>query len=376
MIFSVPELEDADRRVLAELGAMRDRLRFHLRAPQRWEGQLRRGLTSRAIAGSNAIEGYIASVEDVEDIMAGEQPVEAGEAVTAEIEAYRQAMTYIQRLASAGPDFAYSKGLLNALHFMVQGHHPVKRPGWWRTGPVYVTSADMPGTIAYTAPPAEDVPSLTGELVQWLNGGDLDAPAFVRASLAHLNLVSIHPWSDGNGRMSRALHTLVLSREGILAPEFSSIEEWLGRAHNTYRYYGELAARGATWQPGGDTLPWIRFCLRAHHLQAQEIGIRVERTREVWQALEAALEKRGWPDRMTIALYPVAMGHRVRRAVYQQDAELSEQQALRDLRDLVRAGWIKPRGEAQSRYYIVGHGFPEPIAHAARQGRALREPYA
>jgi Fic family protein len=375
MIFSMPRLTDDDWRVLTELDAMRDRLRIHLRAPQRWEGQLRRGLEARAIAGSNAIEGYVASVEDVEDIIVGERPVEASEAVAAEIEGYRQAMTYIQRLASAGPDFAYSKGLLNALHFMMQGQHPHKRPGWWRGGPVFVTSAEVPGEIAYTAPPASDVPQLTGELVHWLNDGDLDAPVFVRAALAHLNLVSIHPWADGNGRMSRALHTLVLGRGGILAPEFSSIEEWLGRARNTYRYYDELAARGASWQPQGDTLPWVRFCLRAHHLQAQEIDSRVERTREVWSRLAAALEQRAWPDRMVYAMYLVAMGQRVRRAVYQLDAELSEQQALRDIRDLVRAEWLQARGEAQARYYIVGPGLPAEVAQAARQSRPLQEPY-
>jgi hypothetical protein len=130
MLFSVPSLQPADRSVLAEIDAMRDKLRLHLTEPRRWNGQLRRNLAARAIAGSNNIEGYVASVEDVEDIMAGEAPVSTGESVAAEIEGYRQAMSYIQRLGSAGSDFAYSKGLLNALHFMMQGQHPVKRPGW------------------------------------------------------------------------------------------------------------------------------------------------------------------------------------------------------------------------------------------------------
>ncbi|MBV6702351.1 hypothetical protein [Kitasatospora aureofaciens] len=105
---------------------------------------MRRNLTARAIAGSNTIEGYAASVSDVEDITVGETPIEASDTVAVEIEGYRQATTHIQRLAEAGDDFAYSKGLLNALHFMMQGHHLVKRPGWWRTGPVYVTSAEDP----------------------------------------------------------------------------------------------------------------------------------------------------------------------------------------------------------------------------------------
>src|ERR1700737_4021834 len=155
MLYGVPPLDEADRRVLGEIEAMRESLRLHLRAPRRWEGQLRRNLTARAIAGSNTIEGYAASVADVEDIMLGEAPIGADSAVTAEIDGCRHAMTYVQRLAAAAPDFAYSKGLLNALHFMIQGHHLLKRPGWWRAGPVYVTSPEDPTIAAYTAPDAD-----------------------------------------------------------------------------------------------------------------------------------------------------------------------------------------------------------------------------
>lgn len=377
MLYALPDLEESDLRVLSEIDEMRGRLRLHLRSPRRWEGQLRRNLTARAIAGSNTIEGYAATVSDVEDIMVGEAPVDASQAVTAEIEGYRQAMTYIQRLADAGEDFAYSKELLNALHFMMQGHHLLKRPGWWRTGPVYVTSAEDPTIASYTAPGADEVPSLTSELTAWLNSGDLKAPALVRASMAHLNLVSIHPWSDGNGRMSRALHTLVLAREGVMAPEFSSVEEWLGRARNTYRYYDILAeVGGPVWTPERDTLPWVRFCLRAHHQQAQTVERQVNTTREVWSALDQAIEQRGWPDRMLYALYPTAMGNRLRRATYQADAELSEQQAQRDIRELAKAGWLTAHGEAQSRYYTAGPQLPENITHGAREPRPLRDPYA
>ncbi|MFI6529040.1 Fic family protein [Streptomyces uncialis] len=376
MLYGLPDLDDRDRHVLAEIDGMRERLRLHLRTPRRWEGQLRRNLTARAIAGSNTIEGYAASVADVEDIMLDEAPIEANETVTAEIEGYRQSMTYIQRLADAGPDFAYGKGLLNALHFMMQGHHHLKRPGWWRSGPVYVTSPDDPTIAAYTAPDAERLPELTGELVDWLNEGDLDAPVLVRAAMAHLNLVAIHPWADGNGRMSRALQTLVLAREGIVAPEFSSIEEWLGRARNTYRYYDVLAeVGGPVWTPGRDTRPWLRFCLRAHHQQAQAVERQVETTRTVWSVLEEAVERQGWADRTLYALYPAVMGNRVRRATYQADAGLSTQQALRDLRELVRADWLAPRGEAQGRYYVVGAGVPEDAVRGVLEPRALREPY-
>lgn len=82
--------------------------------------------------------------------------------------------------------------------------------------------------------------------------------------MAHLNLVMIHPFRDGNGRMARALQTLVLSREAIVEPTFSSIEEWLG--HNADDYYNVLAVTGrGRWQPDGSAHLWIVLPPRAPH---------------------------------------------------------------------------------------------------------------
>lgn len=62
----------------------------------------------------------------------------------------------------------------------------------------------------------------------------------------------------------RALQTLVLAREGVVHPLFSSIEEWLGR--NTQDYYAVLAHVGeGSWNPTNSALPWVRFCLKAHY---------------------------------------------------------------------------------------------------------------
>jgi Fic family protein len=85
--------------------------------------------------------------------------------------------------------------------------------------------------------------------------------------MAHLNLVMIHPFSDGNGRMARCIHTLVLAREGILEPEFCSIEEYLG--YEQQGYYDVLAKVGrGSWHPKSDTRPWLRFILKGHLVQA------------------------------------------------------------------------------------------------------------
>jgi len=157
-------------------------------------------------------------------------------------------MSYVQSLHDA-PDFSYSKGLLCAMHWMLQGHrHTVRKSaGQWRPGAVYVTDARDASIAAYTAPDVEQVPRLMAELVDWLGADEPGTHLLVRAAMAHLNLVAIHPWADGNGRMSRSLQTLMIAREGVLAPEFSSIEAWLGRPGNTWEYYREAPHACRRW---------------------------------------------------------------------------------------------------------------------------------
>ena len=84
----------------------------------------------------------------------------------------------------------------------------------------------------------DDDARIIDEVVAWLERSDPDTHAVVRAAMAHLHVVSVHPFRDGNGRISRIVQSLVLAREGLLAPEFVSIEEYLGR--NTRPYYETL----------------------------------------------------------------------------------------------------------------------------------------
>lgn len=377
MLYPTPTLTAEDERVLDEIDRMRDTLRHQVRAtPSRWTAGLRRFLTADAVAASNSIEGFKVATADVEDLLAGERDVDVSEENREETLAYQRMMTYIQTLNDV-EDFTYGKGLLNAMHWMLQGHrHSDRKPaGQWRRGPVYVTDARDPTIAAYTAPDAKDVPVLMRELVAWLNADDGSHP-LLRAAMAHLHLVSIHPWADGNGRMSRSLQTLVIAREGVLAPEFSSIEAWLGRPGNTWEYYRELAQRGAEYLPDQDVSPWIRFNLTAYHQQAQTVQGRFDRSGRVWRALSAFAECAGLDERTVTALHDVAMAGRVRRSRYQTAEGLSVQQAQRDLRDLVTGQILEPVGRTRARYYAAGPRFPHEVLDIARTPMTLTDPYA
>jgi Fic family protein len=376
MMYPTPSLTADDARVLDEIDAMRRDLRQAVRdTPVKWTDGLRKFLTADAIAASNSIEGFRVSTSDVVDLMEGERDVELSEENLAETVAYQHMMTYIQTLHDV-KDFTYSQGLLNALHWMLQGHrHSARKPaGQWRKGPVYVTDARDPSIAVYTAPDAGEVPHLMTELVDWLNAPD-DTHALVRAAMAHLHLVSVHPWADGNGRMSRSLQTLLIAREGVLAPEFSSIEAWLGRPGNTWEYYRSLASRGPVYQPAQDVSGWIRFNLTAYHEQAQAVLNLLNRSARVWRLLADFAEKSAMDERVVSALHDVAMTGRVRRLHYEHAEGLSLQQAQRDLRDLVTQGLLSPVGRTRARYYRQGARFPEAALTEAQTPRAVTGPY-
>jgi Fic family protein len=376
MLFPTPALRPVDEQVLGEIDGLRDALRRQIgTTPSKWTEGLRKFLTADAVAASNSIEGFKVSTIDVEDLIDGERDVEVSDENRAETLASQQMMTYIQSLHDF-EDFSYSKGLLNALHWMLQGHrNAVRKPaGQWRRGPVYVTDTRDPSIAAYTAPDADAVPALMTELVDWLNADNSDHP-LVRAALAHLQLVSIHPWADGNGRMSRSLQTLMIAREGVLAPELSSIEAWLGRPGNTWEYYRQLNERGATYLPDQDISSWIRFNLTAYHQQTQTVQSRLDRSGRVWTALADFAKSAGLDERIVTALHDVAMAGRVRRSRYEHAEGLSTQQAQRDLRDLTTAQILEPVGRTRARYYTAGPRFLQPALDIAHTPMTLTNPY-
>jgi Fic family protein len=350
MLFSTPDLTERDRAVIDGIEAHRASLRHFLSSPRRWKGQLRRNLRARAMRGSNSIEGFDVSLDDALALIEGEEPLDADQQTVLEVTGYRNAMTYVQQLSS-DPDYTLDQSLLRSLHFMMLGHDLSKSPGSYRKSAIYVRDEDA-DEIVYEGPDPDLVSELMGELTSQIEG-DLagEAPALVTAAMGHLNLVMIHPFRDGNGRMARCLQTMILARNQILAPEFSSIEEWLGR--NTNAYYEILSEVGkGSWHPEQDATPWVQFNLRAHHMQAQTILDRVVEAEDLWARLAEMIASRRMPDRFTFALYQAALGLRVRRTAYQEEADIESATAGRDLRLLTQADLLVPKGETRGRYYV------------------------
>lgn len=372
MLFAVPSLSDLDQRVISEVEGKRQALRHSVAEPRRWEGKLRRTLLAAAVQGSNSIEGYVVDDQDAVAAVEEQEPISADERTWLEIQGYRQALTYVLQLGQDA-DFRYEAAVLRSLHFMLLSHELASWPGRFRQGSVYVND-ERSDRVVYEGVAWEQAPALVDELMAEL--AHEDGSSLVRGAMAHLNLVMIHPFRDGNGRMARVLQTLVLARDRVVSPEFSSIEEYLGR--NTADYYRVLAeVGGGAWHPEHDALPWVRFCLRAHHIQAQTVEARVTETSLVLESLDRLVSRLNLPQRAVDgALYDASLGHRVRRSDYVARVGVEEWTATRDLQALVDAGLLEAHGERRGRTYAATRQVRDIRNHARKARPPVRDPYA
>ncbi len=369
-LFHPPPLGLDDLTVIDEIQEIRRTLAAVLRAPKRWDGGLRRTSQAKAIQGSNSIEGYTVTDQDAGAAIDAEPPLSADEQTWAEILGYRRVLTYVLNVATE-PGYVIDESTIRGMHFMLLEHDLTKSPGRYRSGAIYVHDDRLPEPV-YQGPEATQVPELMRMLVRTL-AEPTDEP-MVRAAMAHLNLVMIHPFKDGNGRMARALQTMAMAQDQILEPTFSSVEEWLG--HNTDDYYAVLAATGAgAWHPERDTRLWVQFNLRAHHMQAQTMRRRFNDAERLWTSIDHLVTVHQLPERAAEALFDALLGMRVTRPTYVSRAATEDRTASRDLARLVELGLLEPHGQTRGRYYTAGHPLLSLTRDLRSNRRALTDPY-
>ena len=347
MLFSFQKILPDEMQVLQKIDAMRQQLKYSISTPGRWFGVLRRATFARNIRHSNSIEGINVTKDDALAAVENDEPFSADKPDWEATVGYRNAMTYVLQLAN-DPHFSYSEGLIRSLHFMMMQHELTKRPGRYRSGIIYVRDEKKQENV-YEGPDATLVPKLMEELIISLNNNS-GSPDMIKAALGHLNLVMIHPFSDGNGRMARCLQTLILARAQIIEPTFCSIEEYLGRLTNDY--YDVLADVGqGKFHPENDCRKWIKFNLVAHFRQATWLLQRSRMTQRVWNEIEHLAEAKKLNDRVVPVLVDAAFGYRFRRNHYMISSEVSEQVASRDLKIMIDHGLLVGEGETRGRIY-------------------------
>jgi len=133
--------------------------------------------------------------------------------------------------------------------------------GAWRDdakGPMQVVSGPLARErVHFEAPPAERLEAEMGRFLDWVNAKPVEPP-LLRAGLAHLWFVTLHPFDDGNGRLGRAIGDLLLARADGSTQRFYSLSAQIRRERKAYYAILERTQRGSM-----DVTVWLAWFLEA-----------------------------------------------------------------------------------------------------------------
>ena len=210
---------------------------------------LRRNNRIRSIHSSLAIEANSLSIDAVRGVIDGKTVI----GPVKEIQEVKNAYRAYDELGKFDP---FSIDELKRLHG-VMTYLTVDESGQFRRGEEGVFDG---GRCIFMAPPAMRVSALMDDLFSWMKQARKDVHPLILSSVFHYEFVFIHPFADGNGRMSRLLTTLLLYRNGFYVGKYISLEAKI--AKNKDLYYDALAQAQTGWHEGiEDVVPFIKYLL-------------------------------------------------------------------------------------------------------------------
>ena len=252
-------------------------------APERLSA-LRRVATIESIGSSTRIEGSKLSDRDVERLLSNLEIQSFASRDEQEVGGYAELMDLV---FSAWQDIPFTENHIKQLHQVLLrfSEKDTWHRGNYKTNPNSVTAFDENGAqigiVFQTASPF-DTPRLMAELVAWVNEaretGQLH-PLLVIA-LCIVVFLEIHPFQDGNGRLSRALTTLLLLQAGYAYVPYSSLESVIEQNKEAY-YLALRQTQGTIRSDTPDWQPWLVFFLRCLAEQVRRLEQKVERERLV-----------------------------------------------------------------------------------------------
>lgn len=227
--------------------------------------------------------------------------------------------------------------------------------GAWRTdalGPMRVVSGSWERERAhFQAPPADRIAAEMDRFLSWFDDPADPADPVLKAAIAHIWFVTIHPFDDGNGRIGRAIADMALARAEGTGRRFYSMSARLRVERNAY--YETLEATQKGDLEITVRLAWFLGVLGAAIADAETTLTAVLRKERFWRALDT----KPVSARQRIMLTRLLDGFegKLTASKWAQIAKCSHDTALRDIEDLITRGLLRrgPAGGRSTSYLLV-----------------------
>lgn len=256
-------------------------------APDRLSG-LRRVATIESVGSSTRIEGAQLSDREVERLLAR---VDARSLATRDEQEVAGYAAVMETVVEHWPEIAPTENHIRQLHrdLLRFTDKDERHRGEYKTLPNHVEAfgpdGERLGVVFATASPFE-TPGRMADLVGWTlereRAGDLH-PLLVIAVFV-VDFLAIHPFQDGNGRLSRILTTLLLLRAGYAYVPFGSIESLIEETKDSY-YRALRATQASLGRAAPDWEPWIAYFLQTLQRHKRRLAAKLERERVVLGSL-------------------------------------------------------------------------------------------
>lgn len=312
-----------------------------------WEKQFKDDAVVRSVYHGTHIEGNKLHKDDAKNVLLGKEVIGRPRDIQ-EIINYRKVIEFIDEEAKKKID-KITEPLIKKLHRTIAYKIlPDGQAGEYRLKQVVIRNSQT-GEVTFRPPLPLEVPFLMREYTYWLNRNDKDElHPVLKAGIAHHELVRIHPFIDGNGRVARVLATLILFLGGYDIRRFFSLEEYYDK--DAVYYYENLSKASK-----GDLSSWLEYFTYGAAVEFEKIKEKIlklskdVKLKEKFGGQQIYLTER----QAKIIEYIQEVGYLQNKSFGDLFPNISEDTVLRDLQDLLKKGLIKKVGSTKGARYIM-----------------------
>lgn len=311
-----------------------------------YEKEFQKDALVRSVHFGTHIEGNELNFNEAEKVIEG-QEIAARERDIQEVMNYRKVMDFIANHTKKEIDDDLIKGMHKLTVDKILSENEA---GSYRKTQVVVKNSHT-GEVSFRPPMAVAIPFQIRDLLDFINSDTKDEiHPVIKSGAVHYELVRIHPFIDGNGRVARALSTLILFQEGYDIRRFFSLEEYFDSDPESY-----YEALQSVEKREGDLTTWLEYFSLGLAIELSKIKDKVEAI-----SIDGKIKEKlgGKPIMLTdrqlkIIQYIQKAGYLQNKAFETLFPMVSEDTILNELKPLMKSGIIKKHGVTKGAKYIM-----------------------
>ncbi len=319
-------------------------------APERLNA-LKKVASIESIGSSTRIEGVTLTDQEIEQLLSGLDTTSFSSRDEEEVAGYADVMNLVFESFEQIP---VTENHIKQLHgiLLKYSSKDTRHRGEYKKMQNHVEAFDPDGkslgVIFETATPF-DTPGKMKDLVKWARRKlkDKELHPLLITSIFIVHFLAIHPFQDGNGRLSRILTTLLLLKNGYAYVPYSSLENVIERNKDNY-YLALRKSQSTLYTDDSELEAWILFFLRSLKAQKDILAKKIEREHKLFKLPELSMQ-----------ILEIVKEHGQTSISQIHDITNANRNTIKvRLRELVENNYLIKEGKGKATWYIIGNPFP------------------